>query len=214
MGLFNFNSNKKNESTNKPTKEDAVEKSYIKAMISNRIYDTSKLINQNWQLLEKDIFQEWAKLNKISPDVSYARSFENLSLEQFRSLGKYVSEKCKELESQKLNISKEETFQEDEQQEQTQNEQQNTDKVDSPIPTENPIVPDENNINEETTQIDLNEIYKELNTTEEELMFKWSNEVYFPSIKNDYNNYIGFEEWVIEYYNNYKDNVEKKPRSR
>ena len=239
----------------------------IRNRIRNRILKASKLINRDSQLLEKAIFQEWAEENDISSDKSYESSYTNLSLEQIRSLEKYVSDKCEKLKNQKLNNSKEETFQKDEQQEQTQTEQQNTDKVDSPIPTENPIVPDEKNINEETTKIDLNEIYKELNTTKEELylqwkkndsisshdcmkfeewvikyynyevekenrqkklneiykelnttkeelMFKWSNEVYFPSIKNDYNNYIGFEEWVIEYYNNYKDNVEKKPRSR
>ena len=102
-------------------------------------------------------------------------------------------------------------FQEYVQQEQTRNGQQNTDKVDSPISTENPIVPDENNINEETTQIDLNEIYKELNTTENELISKWSEEELIPSMKSGSRKYIEFKEWVIEYY---KDNLEKKPRSR
>ena len=145
----------------------------IRNRIRNRILKASKLINQDSQLLEKAIFQEWAEENDISSDKSYESSYTNLSLEQFRSLKKYVSEKCEELENQKLNNSKEETFQKDEQQEQTQNEQQNTDKVDSPIPTENPIVPDEKNINEETTKIDLNEIYKELNTTKEELYLQW-----------------------------------------
>lgn len=211
--LLNEAINKTVEVLNERPEIEAVTKQTLQGYIDYNISKTSKFINQNEQLLEKAIFQEWAEKNNISTDVSYTRSF-NLPLEQIRSLSKFVSEKCEELKNQKLNNSKEETFQKDEQQEQTQNEQQNTDKVDSPIPTENPIVPDEKNINEETTKIDLNEIYKELNTTEEELMFKWSNEVYFPSIKNDYNNYIGFEEWVIEYYNNYKDNVEKKPRSR
>ena len=240
----------------------------IRNQIRNRILKASKLINQDSQLLEKAIFQEWAKENDISSDKSYESSYTNLSLEQIRSLEKYVSDKCEKLESQKLNNSKEETFPEDEQKEQTQNEQQNTDnKVDSSIPTEKPIVPDEKNINEETTKIDLNEIYKELNTTEEELYqqwmkndsirshdwkeyekwvikyynykveeenrqkklneiykelntteeelrFKWLNEVYIPSEKGGYGDCMKFEEWVIEYYNNYKDNLEKKPRSR
>ena len=239
----------------------------IRNQIRNRILKASKLINQDSQLLEKAIFQEWAEENDISSDKSYESSYTNLSLEQIRSLEKYVSDKCEKLESQKLNNSKEETFPEDEQKEQTQNEQQNTDnKVDSPIPTENPIVPNKNNINEETTKIDLNEIYKELNTTkeelylqwmknsidshdcmefeewvikhynykveeenrqkklneiykelnttEEELRFKWLNEVYIPSEKGGYGDCMKFEDWVIEYYNNYKDNLEKKPRSR
>ena len=238
----------------------------IQVNIRNRILKASKLINQDSQLLEKAIFQEWAKENDISSDKPYESSYTNLSLEQFRSLEKYVSDKCEKLESQKLNNSKEETFPEDEQQKQTQNEQQNTDKVDSPIPTENPIVPNKNNINEETTKIDLNEIYKKLNTTkeelylqwmknsidshdcmefeewvikhynykveeenrqkklneiykklnttEEELRFKWLNEVYIPSEKGGYGDCMKFEDWVIEYYNNYKDNLEKKPRSR
>ena len=238
----------------------------IRNRIRNRILKASKLINQDSQLLEKAIFQEWAEENDISSDKSYESSYTNLSLEQIRSLEKYVSDKCEKLKNQKLNNSKEETFQKDEQQEQTQNEQQNTDKVDSPIPTENPIVPDEKNINEETTKIDLNEIYKELNTTKEELylqwmknsigshdcmkfeewvikyykykveeenrqkklneiykelnttenelFFKWSNEVWIPSEKRGYGDCMKFEDWVIEYYNNYKDNVENKPRSR
>lgn len=191
------------------TEPEAVTKQRMQAWIQHRISEASKLINQNWQLLETNIFQEWAKLNNISPDVSYARSFfKNLSLEQLQSLNKFVCEKCKELE---CNFSNQETFQEDEQQEQTRNGQQNTDKVDSPIPTENPIVPDENNINEETTQIDLNEIYKELNTTENELISKWSEEEFIPSIKSGSRKYIEFKEWVIEYY---KDNLENKPRSR
>lgn len=193
---------------NERTEPEAVAKQRIKAWIGHRISEASKLINQNWRLLETNIFQEWAKLNNISPDVSYARSFENLSLEQFQSLSKFVFEKCDELE---CNFSNQETFQEDEQQEQTRNGQQNTDKVDSPIPTENPIVPDKNNINEETTQIDLNEIYKELNTTENELISKWSEEEFIPSIKSGSRKYIEFKEWVIEYY---KDNLENKPRSR
>ena len=265
--LLNEAINKTLEVLNERPEIEAVTKQTLQGCIDYEISKTSKFINQDSQLLEKAIFQEWAEENDISSDKSYESSYTNLSLEQIRSLEKYVSDKCEKLKNQKLNNSKEETFQKDEQQEQTQTEQQNTDKVDSPIPTENPIVPDEKNINEETTKIDLNEIYKELNTTKEELylqwkkndsisshdcmkfeewvikyynyevekenrqkklneiykelnttkeelMFKWSNEVYFPSIKNDYNNYIGFEEWVIEYYNNYKDNVEKKPRSR
>ena len=240
----------------------------IRNRIRNRILKASKLINQDSQLLEKAIFQEWAKENDISSDKSYESSYTNLSLEQIRSLEKYIFDKCEKLESQKLNNSKEETFPGDEQKEQTQNEQQNTDnKVDSSIPTENPIVTDEKNINEETTKIDLNEIYKELNTTEEELYlqwmkndnisshdwkeyekwvikyynykveeenrqkklneiykelntteeelrFKWFNEVYEPIVRRGYGDCMKFEDWVIEYYNNYKDNVENKPRSR
>ena len=191
-----------------------IENAKIQVNIRNRILKASKLINRDSQLLEKAIFQEWAEENDISSDKPYESSYTNLSLEQFRSLEKYVSDKCEKLESQKLNNSKEETFQKDEQQEQTQNEQQNTDKVDSPIPTENPIVPNKNNTNEETTKLDLNEIYKELNTTEEELRFKWFNEVYEPIIRRGYGDCMNFEEWVIEYYNNYKDNLEKKTRSR
>ena len=240
----------------------------IRNRIRNRILKASKLINQDSQLLEKAIFQEWAKENDISSDKSYESSYTNLSLEQIRSLEKYIFDKCEKLESQKLNNSKEKTFPEDEQKEQTQNEQQNTDnKVDSSIPTKNPIVPNKNNINEETTKIDLNEIYKklntteyelylqwmkndsisshdwkeyekwvikyynyevekenrqkklneiykELNTTEEELRLKWFNEVCEPIVRRGYGDCMNFEEWVIEYYNNYKDNLEKKPRSR
>ena len=93
----------------------------IQVNIRNRILKASKLINQDSQLLEKAIFQEWAKENDISSDKPYESSYTNLSLEQFRSLEKYVSDKCEKLESQKLNNSKEETFPEDEQQKQTQN---------------------------------------------------------------------------------------------
>lgn len=84
---------------------DAVTKQRIKAGINNRIYEASKLINQNWQLLRKNIFQEWAKLNNISPDVSFI----NLPLEQLQSLNKFVCEKCKELEcnfSNQENVSR------------------------------------------------------------------------------------------------------------
>ena len=187
----------------------------IRNRIRNRILKASKLINQDSQLLEKAIFQEWAEKNNISSDKSYESSYTNLSLDQFSSLEKYIFDKCEKLESQKLNNSKEKTLPEDEQKEQTQNEQQNTDnKVDSSIPTKNPIVPNKNNINEETTKIDLNEIYKELNTTEEELRLKWFNEVCEPIVRRGYGDCMNFEEWVIEYYNNYKDNLEKKPRSR
>lgn len=89
---------------------DALTKQRMQAWIQHRISEASKLINQNWQLLETNIFQEWAKLNNISPDVSYARSFfKNLSLEQLQSLNKFVCEKCKELEcnfSNQENVSR------------------------------------------------------------------------------------------------------------
>lgn len=88
---------------------DAVTKQRTKAWIHHRISEASKLINQNWQLLETNIFQEWAKLNNISPDVSYARCFENLSSEQLSSLSQFVFEKCKELEcnfSNQENVSR------------------------------------------------------------------------------------------------------------
>lgn len=142
MGLFKFKSNKKNKGLNGNTatsadtsknaeldsllnflagrpEPEAVTKQRMQAWIQHRISEASKLINQNWQLLETNIFQEWAKLNNISSDVSYARSFfKNLSLEQLQSLNKFVCEKCDELE---CNFSNQETFQEDEQQEQTRN---------------------------------------------------------------------------------------------
>lgn len=84
---------------------DAVTKQRMQAWIHHRISEASKLINQNWQLLETNIFQEWAKLNNISPDVS----FKNLPLEQLQSLNKFVCEKCKELEcnfSNQENVSR------------------------------------------------------------------------------------------------------------
>lgn len=89
---------------------EAVTKQRMQAWIQHRISEASKLINQNWQLLETNIFQEWAKLNNISSDVSYAHSFfKNLSLEQLQSLNKFVCEKCKELEcnfSNQENVSR------------------------------------------------------------------------------------------------------------
>lgn len=95
---------------NERTEPEAVTKQRMQAWIQHRISEASKLINQNWQLLETNIFQEWAKLNNISPDVSYARSFfKNLSLEQLQSLNKFVVEKCKELEcnfSNQENVSR------------------------------------------------------------------------------------------------------------
>lgn len=95
---------------NERTEPEAVAKQRMQAWIQHRISEASKLINQNWQLLETNIFQEWAKLNNISPDVSYARSFfKNLSLEQLQSLNKFVVEKCKELEcnfSNQENVSR------------------------------------------------------------------------------------------------------------
>lgn len=133
MRLFKFKSNKKNEDLNRNTatsadtsknaeldsllnflaerpETEAVTKQRMQAWIEHRISEASKLINQNWQLLETNIFQEWAKLNNISPDVSYARSFfKNLSLEQLQSLNKFVVEKCKELEcnfSNQENVSR------------------------------------------------------------------------------------------------------------
>ena len=265
---LNAKSEKNSQDISPRSELEKATKQKIQVNISNRILKASKLINQNWQLLEKAIFQEWAEKNNISSDKSYESSYTNLSLDQFSSLEKYIFDKCEKLESQKLNNSKEKTLPEDEQKEQTQNEQQNTDnKVDSSIPTKNPIVPNKNNINEETTKIDLNEIYKELNTTEaelylqwmkndsisshdwkeyekwvikyynykveeenrqkklneiykelntteEELRFKWFNEVCEPIVRRGYGDCMKFEDWVIEYYNNYKDNLEKKPRSR
>lgn len=90
---------------NERTEPEAVTKQRMQAWINHRISEASKLINQNWQLLRKNIFQEWAKLNNISPDVSFI----NLSLEQLQSLNKFVCEKCKELEcnfSNQENVSR------------------------------------------------------------------------------------------------------------
>lgn len=49
------------------------------------------------------------------------------------------------------------------------------------------------------------------NRHENELISKWSEEEFIPSMKSGSRKYIEFKEWVIEYY---KDNLENKPRNR